>query len=100
MENIETIKAELEFKFPEYTFTIGKRIYGKCIIAKNSKYSGADIFIKKSEIIIQPGIPEMKSRILIGAGALFLKYFRKDYSEPAKRIKNYLLGKYSVRLRE
>ena len=50
---LEEIRKELETNFPEYEFSIGKRIYGKCIIAKKSKYSGADIFIKGNKISIE-----------------------------------------------
>ncbi|MEZ4795770.1 MAG: hypothetical protein R2785_01260 [Flavobacteriaceae bacterium] len=87
---IESIKTELESEFPEYEFSVGKRIYGKCLIVKKSKYCGADIFIKNDKMIIEPAIPEMKTRLLIGGGAALLKMFKKDYSEPADRIFEYL----------
>ena len=87
---IDEIKTELELNFPEYHFKIGKRVYGKCIIAKKSKYSGADIFVKENKIIVEPAIPEMKTRLLVGGGAILLKNFRKDYSEPASRILKFL----------
>tara|TARA_R110002072_G_scaffold288014_2_gene454016 strand:+ start:289 stop:522 length:234 start_codon:yes stop_codon:yes gene_type:complete len=75
---IDEIKTELELNFPEYQFKLGKRIYGKCIIAKKSKYSGADIFVKENKIIVESGIAEMKTRLLIGSGAVLLKKFTKD----------------------
>lgn len=86
---IEEIKTELESEFPEYKFSIGKRLFGKCVIVKKSKYCGADIFVKKDKMIIEPAIPEMKTRLLIGSGAVFIKMFKKDYSEPADRIFDY-----------
>ena len=90
MELIENIKSELELVFPEYEFSTGKRIYGKCIIAKHSKFCGADIFVNKNEaMIIEPAIPAMKTRLLIGGGAVFLKFFLKDYNQPADRIYQY-----------
>ena len=94
MPVIEEVKSELERKFPEYTFTVGKRIYGACVIAKKTKYSGADIFVKENNIIIESAIPEMKTRIWLGGGAIFLKFFNKAYSEPSLRIKDYLSSKY------
>lgn len=101
MADLDEIKKELEETFPEMTFHPGKRFYGKCIIARLSKYSGADIFVKDDIITVQAGIPEMKTRMLIGSGALFLKMFRKSYSEPALKIKSYLDKKYSnVKMRD
>jgi hypothetical protein len=64
--NIEELQKKLELNFPEYEFRIGKRIYGQCVIAKKSKYSGADIFIKNDKVLIEAGIPEMKTRLLFG----------------------------------
>ena len=32
----------------------------------------------------------MKTRLLVGGGAILLKNFRKDYSEPASRILKFL----------
>lgn len=96
--DIETIKKELEVEFPDLSFTIGKRIYGKCIIAKKSKYNGADIFVKKDVVIIEAAIPEMKTRILIGGGALLLKIFSKNFNEPSKRIAYFLRESYTTKL--
>ena len=101
MKAIENLKTELETAFPEMSFSIGKRIYGQCIIAKKSKYSGADIFVKDDGIIVEAAIPEMKTRLLIGSGAVLLKLFNKNYSEPSLKIKEYLSGKYdNVKLRQ
>ena len=86
---IEDYKKNLEIEFPEYEFSIGKRIYEKCIIAKKSKYCGADIFFKKNKLVIESSIPEMKTRLLIGGGALLVKSFKKDFSEPVDRIFEY-----------
>jgi hypothetical protein len=94
MHDIENLKSELEKQFPEFSFRLGRRIYGKCIIAKKSKYSGADIYLTNKRIIVEPSVPEMKTRLVIGAGALFLKYFNKDFSEPASKIKAYLSQNY------
>ena len=100
MYDINTIKHQLETQFPDLSFTIGRRIYGECIIAKKTKYSGADIFIKKSNITVEAAIPEMKTRMLLGAGAVFLKLFSKNYKDPSIRIKNFLMKDYDVKLRE
>ncbi|MBO9151349.1 hypothetical protein ACFOTA_03960 [Chitinophaga sp. GCM10012297] len=76
------------------TFRIGQRAFVQCIIAKSSRFSGADIFLEKNGITIEPGIPEMRTRILVGSGALLLKIFSRNFSAPAVKIKGYLEGKY------
>jgi hypothetical protein len=97
---IENVKAELESKFPEYSFSVGKRPFNRpCIIVKNTKYSGADVFIKDKSIVVEAAIPEMTTRMWIGSGVLFLKLFNKRFSEPSKKISRYLQEKYEdVRL--
>jgi len=87
---LEDLKRELEGEFPHYEYRMGKRIYGKCLIVKNTKYSGADIFFKKNKFTIEASIPEMKTRLLLGGGAVYLKLFRKSYSEPSEKIYAYL----------
>lgn len=94
MPSIENLKTELELAFPEMSFSFGKRIYGQCLIAKKTTYSGADIFVKDNGITIEASIPEMKTRLLIGGGAVLLKFFNKNYSQPSLRIKEYLSAKY------
>lgn len=94
MHQLESIKTELEARFPEMTFSMGRRIYGKCIVARQSKYCGADIFLSKTGIVIDAAIPEMRTRLLIGAGAILLKYFNKNFSVPAKEIQAFLQTKY------
>lgn len=94
MERTEAIKAELEKAFPEWAFTLGKRLRGTCIIAKKSKYAGAEIYVSASGIIIEAAIPSMKTRMLLGAGAVLLKYLHPRYNEPALRIKVYLSDRY------
>jgi len=89
--NFEQLKVKLENKFPEYKYRIGNRkLAGDCIIVKNTKYSGVDIFKKKDKFLIEAAIPEMKTRLLIGAGALFLKFFSKKFKEPSNKIFTYL----------
>ena len=89
--NLEELKVKLENQFPEYEYRIGNRkLAGDCIIVKNTKYSGVDIFIKKDKILLEAAIPEMKTRLLIGAGAIFLKMFSKKFKIPSRRIYNYL----------
>lgn len=101
MPSIEELKAELETAFPAISFRIGKRIYGECIIAKKSKYSGADIFIKEDSIILEAAIPDMKTRLLVGSGAILLKFFNKGFSLPALQIANYLKPRYTnIKLRQ
>lgn len=99
--DLEELRIKLIEQFPEYEFRIGKRIYGQCIIAKKSKYSGADVFIKKDKILIEASVPEMKTRLLLGAGAVFLKFFRKDFGEPCQRIAEYLIQEdYKVKIKQ
>ncbi len=86
---IEETKKELENQFPEYQFTIAKRIYGKCIVAHKSKYRGADIYVNENKITVQSCVPDKKARILIGGGALFLKIFKKDFSEAETEMIKY-----------
>ena len=90
MVQLDDLKKELEFYFKDYQFSLGKRIYGKCIIAEQSKYSGAAIYIKNNEILIEAGIPKMKTRLLVGGGAVLLKIFSKSYNAPSIAICEYL----------
>jgi len=83
---LENLMERLSVEFPDMSFRIGSRLNKKCIIAKKSNYSGADIFVKSDRIELEPCVPDTKHRILIGSGALFLKLFRKSFSEPAKQI--------------
>jgi hypothetical protein len=96
MYDLELVKKQLEAEFPDLSFSNGKRIYGNCIIAKKSKYSGADIFVRKNKIVVDAAIPEMKTRFLIGAGVLYLKFFNKNFSEPSIRIFEFLKKNYNV----
>ena len=101
MPSIDNVKSELEAAFPEMSFRIGKRLFQECLIAKMTKYSGADIFVRENAIIIEAAIPENKTRLLIGAGAVFLKFFKKSYTEPSLRIKEFLGKIYdNVRVRQ
>ncbi len=99
--NLEELKVKLENKFPDYEYSMGNRkLAGDCIIVKNTKYSGVDIFKKKDKFLIEAAIPEMKTRLLIGAGALFLKFFSKKFNEPSKKIFAYLKNNnYPVKFR-
>jgi len=49
-ESLESPKSDLEENMPQYTYKIGKRVYGKCIIAKKGNFSGADIYLKKKAL--------------------------------------------------
>ncbi len=89
--NFEELKIILEKQFPEYEYSIGNRkLAGDCIIVKNTKYSGVDIFIKKNRILLEAAIPEMKIRLLIGAGTLLFRIFSKKFKEPSTKIYDYL----------
>ena len=89
--NFEQLKNKLENQFPEYEYRLGNRkLAGDCLIVKNTKYSGVDIFIKKGKILLEPAIPEMKTRLLVGAGALFLRMFSKNFKEPSNKIYQFL----------
>jgi len=95
------LKQKLESQFPQYQFRLAKRQFRQCLIAKKSNYSGADIFISKDKITIEAAIPDMKRRLLLGAGALYLKGFKKDFHEPSQKIYNYLLSEsHNVNLRQ
>jgi hypothetical protein len=99
--DFEELKNILENQFPEYKYSIGNRkLAGDCVIVKNTKYSGVDIFIKKDKILIEAAIPEMKTRLLIGAGALLFKFFSKKFNEPSKKIYSFLKNNnYPVKFR-
>lgn len=99
MLDIDQIKEELIAHFPEYSFFVTRRLTGRCIVAKESKYHGADIFVKSNSIIIEAAIPEWKTRFMLGAGVLYKKMTDKDFSKTALRIKDYLGEKYTVRIR-
>ncbi len=89
--NFEELKSKLENRFPEYEYRIGNRkLAGDCVIVKNTKYSGVDIFMKKDRILLEAAIPEMKTRLLLGAGALLFRVFSKKFKEPSAKIYSYL----------
>ena len=78
---LEIIKQDLKRQFPGYEFRLGKRVYGPCGIAKSTRYSGADIFCKNDIYTVEASILEMRTRLLLGSGAVFLKWFsKKSYS--------------------
>lgn len=99
MPGIDLVKDELCNQFPEYSFFISWRITERCIVAKNTKYSGADIFVKKENIIVEPAIPEWKTGLILGAGAAYKKLYDPNFSIPAVRIVEFLKLNYKVRLR-
>jgi hypothetical protein len=99
MLDINNIKRELSAQFPELSFSTTRRLFGRCIVAKKSKYQGADIFIKSNKIVIEAAIPEWKTRLMLGAGAVYRKLTDKDFSKTALQIKDYLSQKYEVSLR-
>jgi hypothetical protein len=96
MIDINQLKILLTEQFPEYTFFTTRRLQGKCIVAKNAKYSGADIFIKKHRIIVESAIPEWKTRLMLGAGAVYKKMTDPEYSIPAKRISEFLNKRFPI----
>lgn len=99
MPDINSIKDEISLQFPEYSFFITRRLSGRCIAAKDTKYRGADVFVKSKNIIVEPSIPEWKTRFILGAGAIYKKLADKEFSVPALRLREYLAKKYEVRLR-
>lgn len=99
MLDIISIKNELSTQFPEYSFFTSRRLFGRCIVAKNTKFSGADIFVKKETIIVEPAIPQWKTRFMLGAGAIYKKLTDPNFSLPATRIVQFLSNRYKVRLR-
>ena len=89
--NFKELKIKLENQFPEYEYRLGNRkLAGDCLIVKKSKYSGVDIFFNKEKFLIEAAIPEMKTRLLIGAGVLLFKFFSKNFREPSKKIYSFL----------
>ncbi len=99
MENLVDILNDLELQFPEYSFSIGKRVFKRCIVAKNTRYTGADIVVKQDGIVVRPAVPESKTRLLFGSGGLIFKLFNKKFDEPSLRIFRYLNNSYErVRL--
>src|SRR4051812_47929684 len=99
MLDINEIKDELTFQFPQYSFFLTRRLTGRCIVAKKSKYYGADIFIKKDRIIVEAAVPEWKTRLMLGAGAAYIKLTDKKFSDVAFEVKDFLSTKYEVSLR-
>lgn len=95
------LKTELEAEFPEYHFFRRNTIYGKCIVAQKTSLNGAYIFVRKNKVIVAPEVPALKMRMLLGAGVIFLKMFRRDFTEPAQRIMAFLQKKeIRVKMRE
>lgn len=92
----EELKIQLESAFPQYSFYESKRLYGHCIVAKKSKYVGAEVIVKPHKLVITPGIPDIKTRLMLGAGALFVKFFKSDYDEPAGAVFDFLKGKNHI----
>ena len=100
MLDIDQIIQELTDNFPEYKFFKTQRLTGRCIVAKKSKYYGADIFVKGNEIIVEAAIPDWTTRLVLGAGAAYKKITDRKYAEVATQIQNYLGHKYEVILRQ
>ena len=99
MIDINLIKEELTVQFPEYSFFTTRRLIGRCIVARKSKYYGADIFIKKDRMVIEAAIPDWGTRLLLGAGALYKKISDPNFSEVAIQMKEFLSSTYKVSLR-
>jgi hypothetical protein len=99
MLDINDIKEKLAVQFPELSFSTTRRLTGRCIVAMKSKYQGADIFVKRNKIVIEAAIPQWKTRLMLGAGALYKKLTDKDFSKTALQIKDYLSKNYEVSLR-
>ena len=97
--DVYIVKEELASQFPEYSFFMTRRLTGRCIVAKYTKYNGADIFVKKDRIIVEAAIPEWKTRLMIGAGAVYRKITDKSFSDIALKIRDFLSNKYDVTLR-
>ena len=92
---LDELKADLETNLSQYTYTLGNRpFYGRCIVAKETRYYGADIFLKNGGIEIEAGIPDMRTKVLIGSGALLMKWFNPKFSVPESSILRYLGSKY------
>lgn len=100
MLDIDQLKQELTEHFPEYTFFKTRRLTGHCIVAKKSKYYGADIFVKSDRIVVEAAIPEWTTRLFLGAGAAYKKLTDSKYGEVAKEIEKFLTPKYKVSLRQ
>ncbi len=100
MLDIDQIIQELTENFPEYTFFKTRRLTGRCIVAKKSKYYGADIFVKSDRIVVEAAIPDWSTRLVLGAGAAYKKLTDIKYGEVATQIQNYLRRNYEVSLRQ
>jgi len=100
MLDIDQIIQELTDNFTEYKFFKTRRLAGHCIVAKKSKYYGADIFVKGSEIIVEAAIPDWSTRLVLGAGAAYKKLTDSKYGEVAAQIQHYLSQKYEVTLKQ
>ncbi|HEX6334891.1 MAG TPA: hypothetical protein VFZ78_11735 [Flavisolibacter sp.] len=81
------------------TFFVTRRLTGRCIVAKKSKYFGANIFVKKDRIVVEASIPEWKTRFMLGAGAAYRKLTDPNFNEAALQVAQFLSNKYEVRLR-
>lgn len=82
--DLNQLKILLEAKFPKYHFFLRNSIYGKCVVAQKAPLSGAYIFIRKNKVIVAPEVPALKMRMLLGAGAVLVKMFRRHFTEPAQ----------------
>jgi len=100
MLNIDQFKQELTEHFPEYTFFKTRRLTGRCIVAKESKYYGADIFVKSDSIVVEAAIPDWTTRLVLGAGAAYKKLTDSKYGEVATQIQKFLSTKYKASLRQ
>lgn len=100
MIDIDQLQQELTGQFPEFAFFRARRLTGRCIVAKKSKYYGADIFVKGDRIVVEPAIPDWTTRLIMGAGAAYKKLTDSNYNEVASNIRDYLSQKYQVSLRQ
>lgn len=81
-EKLDSLLQYLQPRLPQYTLRRSRRIYGACLIVRKSSFFGADIYLQNGGAVVEASIPDTWARIVLGAGAIFLKG-RPDYEEAA-----------------
>lgn len=92
---IETIQSDLQQKFPQYTYTVRKTLYGQMLIVKQSNFVGAGIRLVQNNTVIKvfPAFPSLWVQALMG-GLVFYAFVYSKMKHVVDTVGTYLQEKY------
>jgi hypothetical protein len=98
--SLAELQTELSEHFPAYQFSIVRRLTGKCVLARETRMYGAEIYLRSNRIIIEAAIPDWKTRLLLGAGAAVKKMSDPRFNHCAEQVASFLSTRYDVKIRQ